>query len=59
MHNLFLQVKDSLPAEASDANVSEARGMFERCAIGCVDEQIARMPSITKKVREKLNLNVY
>ncbi len=53
------QVKDAMPAEATDADVAKLRGRFESCAMGCVDTNVARMPSLTKKVREKLDLGAF
>ncbi len=52
------QVKDALPANASDAEVSKFRGQFESCAVACVDTNVARLPALSKKLREKLDLGV-
>ncbi len=52
-------MKDALPADASDADVAKFRDQFESCAVACVDDNVARLPKLTKKVREKLNLGVF
>ena len=59
--NVFFlpQVKDALPAKATDADVSKFRGQFETCAVGCVDEAVAKMPDLTKKVKEKIQLGAF
>ncbi|QQP55704.1 Protein FAM136A [Caligus rogercresseyi] len=49
------EVKDKLSPSSSEAEITKFRSEFDTCAVNCCDKNIARLPNITKKVRDCLN----
>ncbi|CAB4055848.1 unnamed protein product [Lepeophtheirus salmonis] len=53
------EVKDKLSPSSTEAEIQKFRSEFDTCAVNCCDKNIARLPNITKKVRECLNTGKY
>ena len=47
-------IKDLVTPNASDAEIAKFRSDFEACAVKCCDQNIARLPQISKRVEETL-----
>ena len=49
-------VKDKVSADASEAEMSKLRGVFEDCAIKCCDDNIAKIPNLQKRITDQLKM---
>ena len=49
-------VKDKVTPDASEAEVSKLRGVFENCAIKCCDTNIAKVPNLEKRISDTLKM---
>lgn len=53
------EVKDKVTPSTTDAEISKYRTEFEACAIACCDRNVAKLPSISKRVIETLKSSRY
>nr|ACO15425.1 FAM136A [Caligus clemensi] len=53
------EVKDKLSPSSTEAEITKFRSEFDTCAINRCDKNIARLPNITKKVRDTLDSEKY
>ena len=52
-------IKDLVTPNASDAEIAKFRADFENCAVKCCDTNIARLPKVSKRVKETLASGKY
>jgi len=53
------EVKDKVTPATPDSDLAKYRTEFEVCAIACCDKNVAKLPTLTKKVVETLKSGRY
>ncbi|KAL1377715.1 hypothetical protein pipiens_016072 [Culex pipiens pipiens] len=47
-------IKDKMGANPSESDISKYTGMFERCAIKCVDKHVDLLPGLFKSIQQTI-----
>lgn len=53
------EIKDQITPNTPDAEIAKFRGEFEACAVKCCDTNIAKLPTLSKKLKETLKSGKY
>jgi hypothetical protein len=60
MNNIFVLLHcPQVTPSTTDAEISRYRTEFEACAIACCDRNVAKLPTISKRVIEMLKSGRY
>lgn len=49
------QIKDKMPPNPTDSDITKYTGQFERCAVKCVDKHVDIIPNMLKTIKAVLS----
>lgn len=53
------QIKDKIPENASEDQITRYTGEFERCAVKCVESSLTALPGLFKTMKSVLSSRIH